>query len=1275
MSFLLRLIFCISLLLSLGTSAQSWTELSEVGSVSHKVKVFYESNEKRLKVEYRRGVFGRTYTKEFEISNTVLIDEVSKEIENLLSDQGYPNKSVLLTVDEILNLKYLDGSSCNVVSFDTSAPDAVNALTPILSKVTNELSKSKASLDSHLLFTLELDDIKSVELRAVTNSENEILEFSLFSEKDDLSSLKVEKDYPFFHVKNGTQHLLTLVVDKDNKEHISILKKNNGPIQNADRIYLKIQSTKKGLFTTSYSNNNEKKLSDSSKIDLRTKTVEYQGVTQIDDTDRFYKALTASDREEFLGSLPFDDDSFINEIFINCMDEKRILVSSRGGALDSSRKDCIYQVLVEGYRKVIEDSHLSRKSENQVLNEYKKCLVEKDILKNHGDISLFINELHKKKDEISICHKELGKELRKQELSEYILSSDEVSSVLSSERARNNISIHILEFYERCVSENDEELCLKLSKEEVSREVFIFKGSSLKNNEGVSKYSKCKMTDLECFQNIYSELLALGQSDYVQESVTSFLPDKDVVLSEDQIEQFTERVQNCFDSQSVNNVDTIEWYSTFKDTELSCQLRAMKKLLPSLVVDSVFDSEPFSLYPLERQDRFKSRSERSFKKKIRDRNVLSNLENDIDELKRDLLPVVVDDYISKRFDDEQVSDPIKSQIKKEFILTMNGKESASIRENISNVFTDQENKGRNFDRSIFIKDRLRDFEIHLSRESKSRDQHIIFENCMKKYSATNSEHQLSSFFKQCENESLREMFFLSSKKEFSNIISSYFPLTSNEGNQLFSVVNEYEECSKNFSNDSSMLSNELSTCFDLHKLKLYKALSELHVQKSRSLFSKSKQAKLEELSTECYESFPFHLVRESRNSVGVELEIDQVDSFYEAKDEELTKLIRTLNSSDSFNSDYIGNYIKKCEQYLEDALYREISSFALTHVKESIGGDIEVDPNILRRLFDEELIREIVKLQKRSGSSGEHFSQNPLKAPITTQSSLNTLMNLIKLMSTHVGKGFVFDKDLMNTELIVFRSELKRALKWINAQERDVSIDELKDFFIDSKLADVLAYSVVSEQVSERFSEFIHKQEYLQKRKLMKKFKAYDFSKFSNDQKVEWNRMLSKYKTMKSVSKKMTSSYDFRRMFREGSESSRLKMDKIKVDYLLPLVTTGKTSKASEDEVIGVIADLILKDNANGGFAEEFTSASATEFLKNDKDNHWAITKWLFYDDGDFDWKSIKSTKSGGKAIDYYAKYILLPKVLKQRVSNFSKNYRANHFKKLLADAQSENDD
>jgi hypothetical protein len=1322
-------IFIAFLSLSLSIIAADWAQLYKAGGMGHKVIVSYEPLKKVVKIEYRKGLFGRLRTKEFSVSNTVLVDEVSSEVSRILKNKKIPKESVDGALEEIQNLKYLDGSSCHIVSFGILNTDNRGELLPMIEEISKKLTIDSKAVASHFLFNLQLEEGEPVELRSLTDKDGNIIQFSLYSEKRDLSKFKISKEGNSYHVLNGGKHVFSLKIDPKNKEHVSVLRPTKSRVQNIDRIHLKIEKTKKGLTSSLYSSNRNKKVLTENVIDLRNSSVQFESVSQVDATDRFYQSLAKTEIDKTLSLFKSNDELFkdASTIFVRCMDEQYLLSiedQSEEGSKEV-RDSCLKETSLE-----LSSIILSREKDLELIDSYSFSKLKKnflDCLESKEAISLSMNmrviehPISTSSKDIHACESSLSKGLYKEELIHAVSKNSEVQSFLIDKQSKGDLLKNMAFKYSLCVEKSgarSSHLCSQKVFLEIDQEavklLLTKKALNELGSNSIEEFSLstpvCKKDVGDCVKEDYLAIMKRSFIDTSTEMLKAIYPASNYKLDKTTRNQYRDRVENCVEMFSLGEASALDAYQRLEDKKYECQINAILKVVPEFSVKEVLTIEPFSMISSSDRNRFSELAKRNVRKATRGLTLTSDIQAETNKVYDKLLPEFVDFYIDSRFEDEEVSRRSKEKILDNFSLSLNGVPSKTIKENVSKILDLQSVKRSDFNSSIFVKDSLRNFEVNLFSESHSEDESNSFKSCMSKYSPQWKDISLESFVLKCKNKLYSESFFKLKKEELEKGVSTHFSLTSIEANDALSPVHYLEKCIQSqslFTESIVEYRKRLDSCYLLTKLDVLGNVSELNILKNKKILSANGASNSLKVSKECFDNFYLHLLRETKHSTNSDklkdlvlgkgnniLNLTKESHILEGKGSILSSLVHTKSSkselllsfvnniskTEVFNERFVDDYVKSCTSSVEDNLYGGFQEFILQNISASFDlrrNDYgETNKEILQKVFDQELLAELLKLsQKRSREGNSSLQVDPRRFQVTGELGVESLSKLISLIGEYISKGFVFDKDLMKTELVVFRGELKRALKWLNSTDQPVTLEELEKFFTSTKLADLLAYATVSEQVSNRFDEFISSQEREEKNKLRRKFNYKPRSRQSREQKVEWDRMIIKFSKMKREAKNMTSSYDFRRLFRDGSEASKLKLSKIKTDYLLPLVTKGSVSNHAKNEMMKVVADLILKDNAKGGFAEKFVGSAATEYLQNDSDDHWAITKWLFYDDGDFSWSDLKSTKSGGKAIDYYGKNILLPEILKQNVSKFTKEYRLNHFKKLLRDAQDEHDD
>lgn len=339
--------------------------------------------------------------------------------------------------------------------------------------------------------------------------------------------------------------------------------------------------------------------------------------------------------------------------------------------------------------------------------------------------------------------------------------------------------------------------------------------------------------------------------------------------------------------------------------------------------------------------------------------------------------------------------------------------------------------------------------------------------------------------------------------------------------------------------------------------------------------------------------------------------------------------------------------------------------------------------SVLEDVIDEELAGLLIALQGKSEYRVIE-SDAPGGTVVTSDFTVQALARFVEGMGQYIGRGFVFDMNEMKTELVIFKEELKDALRWVVESDEPVPLEELGQFFSESKLADHMALAHVAKNTNDNIHAFLSSMYDKEVAAFWERVKdsnsgffswviGRDEKHLSKKQKTELAGIHSKFSELKSLSTNMTQSYDFRRIFNTYSEKGREALDYIKKLDFLPRLEGRAPSSVNQMVIDYAVADRLLADNKAGGFVDVFVKQVAQEYLDKRSRNKWGITKWMFYDDGDFNWDVLRETKSGQKALEYYGRYVLMPKMLGRQLSNYQENLHKDKFEELLREAQSEN--
>ena len=600
-----------------------------------------------------------------------------------------------------------------------------------------------------------------------------------------------------------------------------------------------------------------------------------------------------------------------------------------------------------------------------------------------------------------------------------------------------------------------------------------------------------------------------------------------------------------------------------------------------------------------------------------------------------------------------------------------------------------------------------------------------YEECWSGYDANADAVSVLDFGVQCDKQSYASEQFSLVSEQLRNYVSRRFPLSSQEANEILSPLYYLDKCYKDGDPLGEKTVDEyrqwVAACSAISKVDIASNLFEKLSEKYNPVLNSSDQGLLRSKMacfTNPLKTIPGEQASQwfspdftSPSGLDQSRSVDQIISasnalvgagsvlssmfpsenfdqrFKESDRAVLQGYVTTLSQSDPASLESLMTTLDNCADQFNQSLASGFRSYLITSVPNLFS---RLDPNlseaqnqVLQEVIDVELAQLLLQVQAKN-----EYRTIPGDGPgsdiVTSEFTIQALARFIEGVGGYISQGFVFDLDEMKTELAVFKEELKDALTWVVESPEPVSLSELSRFFSESKLADHMALAHVSRTTDENFQAFLsnmYDQEiadfWSRVRESNSGFFPWilgrDTNHLSSDQRREHAEIVAKYDSLKDLSHRMTSSYDFRRIFNVHQSQGREALDLILENEFIPRITGRVPSAANREEVSSAIAERILADNTAGGFAERFVSEMAQEYLTKQSRSKWGITKWLFYDSGDFDWEVIRDTPSGRRAIDYYGRYVLLPKMLGQRISRYQENIHKRRFEELLREAQSEN--
>jgi len=573
-------------------------------------------------------------------------------------------------------------------------------------------------------------------------------------------------------------------------------------------------------------------------------------------------------------------------------------------------------------------------------------------------------------------------------------------------------------------------------------------------------------------------------------------------------------------------------------------------------------------------------------------------------------------------------------------------------------------------------------------------------------SPNKTQSNLGNLSNNCRKEIFAQELVFTAKKYFEKMVSYYFPLTGEVANKILSPVWYMNRCKDDL--PRSGLSHEeylarVEVCIDLAKMDIYELVMTELIAKNQSLMSAKGETLAMAHVNSCLPKIFLDMEEQANDSELKRIILGEADekdtrklSLYELQQQRFKTPFRTpflsrmfaeehmggsqsrltairmrnyiaaMQDKPEFRKEWMQNKLNSCldetQQMINNALRESFIQHSDHYRYTVVNSQGETDVEVLRHILDDELIELVLEMKDQRGGS-----------QVSPEITFEALSRAQQVISQKLAQGFIFDRDALKIELIIFKSQLKDGLRWMNASVQDVSINELGSFFESSELANILAYAEMSSMVYDRFSSFLLDMK-------DKELSAFEYqvghrpdSRLSEAEKKAKSEILDRFERLESLAYEMTSSYDFRRITQQNASKGRELLSVLKEHFLIAQITGREARPWSYERAWELMGELIIEDRTPGGFAERFVGEMAQSHLDQRKDNKWGLTKFVFYEDEDFDWDELRKTSSGRKALNYYTRYILLPKVMGREVSGYLEKLRRSEFERYLARAQEEN--
>ncbi|MBT5092973.1 MAG: hypothetical protein HOM21_01935 [Halobacteriovoraceae bacterium] len=619
----------------------------------------------------------------------------------------------------------------------------------------------------------------------------------------------------------------------------------------------------------------------------------------------------------------------------------------------------------------------------------------------------------------------------------------------------------------------------------------------------------------------------------------------------------------------------------------------------------------------------------------------------------------------------------------------------------------------------------------------------VYQNCLSRYKP-NSDTSLDQYMQYCQKKMVAERIFLVGKKKYEGKVAKNYPLSSRSATRILNPIQYMKSCIEDTDPLNKMSMEQYSAyataCVTLTSVDIAGNLIRNKIHDFRSIIRNRPSMSPLAQANYCMVVNVFtEIARNSEDTPELKGLFSDGDDPHEfgKKQRSIDKIFYAANKPSRGNIDKIGgasmlSFLRlndnpeasfrnsdrrklkavlkaiATEEKLRDdwterqsqKCYETADQFIMIGFKEYVIQQIptayskiklesgETTEEVLRALIDVELLELVTKVKLEKGKSRAYVRDddgNLMNSPITTKMAMDALSGFMNVLGGYISKGFIFDREQMRDEMIIFRNQAKDALRWFLTAPSGVTLNDLTERFGSSPLTDLMAYAAVSQNVHTRFHQFIRKMKTTDREKLWSEARTRSYSRLSKSQKKKYNWLNEKARNLGKLADNMTKSFDFTRIMRPDTKQGRDILSWIKTYYLLPKILSKPVSNSAEWLMNQKIADMILADDSEGGFAEEFVEEVAQYELRLEEEDRFYLL-WKFWDDdGDYDFQHLQNvqthwdaesktwTNSALKAVKYYGEFILLPKILNRSQTSYQIKLHRKKFIALLQEAQSEN--
>lgn len=415
----LKLLTFLILSLFLGQSSFAWEELLEFKGDNYKGKVEYDSEQKAVRLKYKRkGNWGR-YTVEgpLNLSTPTAVVQSLNHLSEMMKRLVFTKTTQNQILGRIEEFKFLSNQECQALHFSLNSFQGENAINDLIQEVEKIRLAQNPGTEAHrslLIREFETQTEGTLQLRMVLDRNGEFLKFSFAKEEGNLAHLNwIQREGKVILLNPNGQTVLELDLRSFQKEGGLVVvrhPKENG-LENNERSYFRLQKSNEqdrmwDFFPYTTQHFSETVIKDG--VALTSGTAEHTPVIQLNGSEIAFPRLNVSRirEHELFSELEPSIMRSVESRYNRCMGERISFIfeeerlgHGRGGGEDADQEViCERSAELEALLLLLEknamDAGLGEEEKSLLKGGLQVCLEEKSVASTQGDFfSLEANNL------------------------------------------------------------------------------------------------------------------------------------------------------------------------------------------------------------------------------------------------------------------------------------------------------------------------------------------------------------------------------------------------------------------------------------------------------------------------------------------------------------------------------------------------------------------------------------------------------------------------------------------------------------------------------------------------------------------------------------------------------------------------------------------------------------------------------------------------------------------------------------------------------------------